>query len=589
MDKERDNFIEGEEDFETIFKNLREKYHLDDNKKQEEEPEEFYNPEKDTEIHEFFEESSKNSQERAEEFMYEEDDSDDFSDKDIPISKKAPEQKVSNQDLKPEDFIWDENTVLDFGDKNFKTKNNTPKVFEDISSNTPFDLIENNEKISLEQIKQEQAIPVEETDFPQEDSQKVEETEVSDEVEEPEEINYDDEEFVEDIQEEEEESFLFRRDEPEIEETVFQEDENNGFSIKNDYTDTADSEDVQFDFEDGYEDIDENYYEEDDDSEKINPQDVYSSIPNNESGHINKDVTYDSINWDDFPTKKQQKKEIKELKKQDKKKKKRGLFPRKGDSAGEIFRKIILLISILAIIGSSAWILNDLVLQPYLADRMNKNLSKTLVNTYTNEVVNKFEDLSENDKKLTTKELLAKNKEYVGWLTVSGADVSLPVVKADNNQKYLHRGFDGSYLYAGTLFVDSRNTSLFDQNVIIYGHNMSNGTMFGLLKKYKAKDGSIYKSDPYITFHTIYGNFNYQIYGAYLVDGDFSHDNKFLYNTITTNFSDVKFIEYMKAVKNKSYYKTGVEVSADDKILTLITCDRLNWKEGRLVIVAKKI
>ena len=87
----------------------------------------------------------------------------------------------------------------------------------------------------------------------------------------------------------------------------------------------------------------------------------------------------------------------------------------------------------------------------------------------------------------------------------------------------------------------------------------------------------------------IYGNFNYQIFGAYLADGDFDNDNKFLYNTITTNFSDVKFIEYMNAVKNKSYYKTEVEVSADDKILTLITCDRLNWKEGRLVIVAKKI
>ena len=580
MDKERDNFIEGEEDYETIFKNLREKYHLDDNKKQDDEPKEFYNPEKDTVIHEFFEESSKNSSERAEEFM-DVDDDDDFSDKDIPISKKAPEEKVSNHDLKPEDFIWDENTVLDFGDKNFKTNNNTPKVFEDISSNTPFDLIENSEKISIEQIKQEQSIPAEETDFSQEDPPKIEE---SDE-ELPEEIV--DEEIVEELPEDEEESFVFKKIEPEIEETVVQHEEKNGFSIKEDYSEMDDSEEIQFDFEDG-EEMEENDYEEDE-NDKTLPHNVYPVVAENERGHINKDVTYDSINWDDFPTKKQQKKEIKELKKQDKKKKKRGLFPRKGDSAGEITRKIILIISILAIIGSSAWILNDLVLQPYLADRMNNNLSKTLVNTYTNEIVNKFEDLSESDKKLTTKELLAKNKEYVGWLTVSGADISLPVVKAEDNKKYLHRGFDGSYLYAGTLFVDSRNTSLFDQNVIIYGHNMSNGTMFGLLKRYKETDGKIYKSDPYITFHTIYGNFNYQIFGAYLADGDFDNDNKFLYNTITTNFSDVKFIEYMNAVKNKRYYKTEVEVSADDKILTLITCDRLNWKEGRLVIVAKKI
>ena len=579
MDKERDNFIEGEEDYETIFKNLREKYHLDDNKKQDDEPKEFYNPEKDTEIHEFFEESSKNSSERAEEFM--DVDDDDFSDKDIPISKKAPEEKVSNHDLKPEDFIWDENTVLDFGDKNFKTNNNTPKVFEDISSNTPFDLVENSEKISIEQIKQEQSIPAEETDFSQEDFPKIEE-----EVEELQEEIVD-EEIVEEIPENEEESFIFKKIEPEIEETVVQHEEKNGFSIKEDYSEMDDSEEVQFDFEDG-EEMEENDYEEDE-NDKTLPHNVYPVVAENESGHINKDVTYDSINWDDFPTKKQQKKEIKELKKQDKKKKKRGLFPRKGDSAGEIIRKIILIISILAIIGSSAWILNDLVLQPFLADRMNNNLSKTLVNTYTNEIVNKFEDLSESDKKLTTKELLAKNKEYVGWLTVSGADISLPVVKAEDNKKYLHRGFDGSYLYAGTLFVDSRNTSLFDQNVIIYGHNMSNGTMFGLLKRYKETDGKIYKSDPYITFHTIYGNFNYQIFGAYLADGDFDNDNKFLYNTITTNFSDVKFIEYMNAVKNKSYYKTEVEVSADDKILTLITCDRLNWKEGRLVIVAKKI
>lgn len=86
-------------------------------------------------------------------------------------------------------------------------------------------------------------------------------------------------------------------------------------------------------------------------------------------------------------------------------------------------------------------------------------------------------------------QLKTQNRDLVGWLTMEGTDIDYPVVQAADNDYYLRRSFDGSYLYTGTLFMDYRCRSdcggLYS---IIYGHNIKNGMMFHCLTDYQKQD-----------------------------------------------------------------------------------------------------
>lgn len=559
MSDERNDLFEQEAEYEAIFRSLREKYNLDGNSKKEEEPKEFYNPHEDTELNDFFDEKSKAAEEKAEEYMYDEENIpaveeskpveglsvDSF---DSELKAETPEQ---TKEQSYEDFEWDDNTVLDFGNAFSKSKDETPTVFEDISSNNSPDEVEGN-KISIDTIKRHQAITLDETVEPQDDGE-----DAVFELEQPK-------------AEEPEKTVEAEIDDPAtmiLPELNKPERKGPGkFTIKNDDVESLRAQGEDFDF-----------VTEGEESEESN------------EATIMKDVTYESINWEDFPTPRQHKKEAKKQKRAEKKKNKRGIFPKKGDSVGEVIRKIILIISVIAILASGGWLVNDLAVQPFLAKRLYGTMLDSLINGDTDRTVKSFDDMTEEERKQATKELLSKNGDYIGWLTVNGADISLPVVMAGDNEKYLHTGFDGKWLDAGTLFVNASNRSVLDKNVVIFGHNMNNGTMFGKIKKYKETDGNIYKNNPYITFHTIEGSFKYQIYAVYLADGSGKKDNFFINTAIRTNFSDEAFLNYMTTVRQKAYYNTGVTVKPDDRIITLITCDRYNLSTGRLVLVAKLI
>lgn len=494
MSDNKDDILGNLDDYEEIFKNLRAKYHLDDNneKKKEEPAKTFYNPEHDTEIEDFFNERSKLCEEKAEEYM------DVEEDEETPVADETQAEEAEVIQVKPQDVEWDDSIVLDFS----KTKNKNNEVkndFEDISSSNP--ILENINETAGK--KQEQ----EEADVPEDATQ-----------------------IVGDIMTDEATKVI---DNSEIVEETSQEPI------------------VEF---------------------------AQEPIVEEES----EDSSDEMIDLNDLQTPKEIKKEMKRLKKENKKKNKKGIFPKKGDSAGEVIRKIVMIISVLVIIGSSAWIINDLVIQPFLAKKINDSVSSIIDNT-------NFDDLSNKEKEISHKELLAKNKEYIGWLTVTGGDVSLPVVKAADNDKYLHRSFYLKYLYAGTLFVDARNRGVNDRNVVIYGHNMNNGSMFGNLRRYKNADAEFYKKNPYIIFNTIYGNYKYKIYAAYLADGSGLNDGGFISQAVKTDFSNESFLTYLTAVKKKAYYDTGVTVGENDRIITLVTCDRTNIKNGRLVVVGKLV
>lgn len=84
--------------------------------------------------------------------------------------------------------------------------------------------------------------------------------------------------------------------------------------------------------------------------------------------------------------------------------------------------------------------------------------------------------------------LIAENSDCIGWLTIDGTNISYPVMYTPSEpQKYLRRSFYGQYSQSGVPFLDGR-CDLQSTNLIIYGHNMKNGTMFSDLKKYVDRD-----------------------------------------------------------------------------------------------------
>lgn len=173
------------------------------------------------------------------------------------------------------------------------------------------------------------------------------------------------------------------------------------------------------------------------------------------------------------------------------------------------------------------------------------------------------------------------NSDVVGWIRfIEPSIINYPVVQGRDNDKYLHKTFKGYDNTVGSIFVNAYNNADFnDQNTIIYGHYMYNGTMFNDLDKYK--DQEFWERYPFFYIYTPDGKeLRYDIYSAGIVkDTSGSYTYQFADET-----SFAKFIELTKSVSN---YDTGVEVGLDAQVITLSTCTKDN-NDDRFVIHAVK-
>lgn len=166
--------------------------------------------------------------------------------------------------------------------------------------------------------------------------------------------------------------------------------------------------------------------------------------------------------------------------------------------------------------------------------------------------------------------LQKENKEAAAWIRFDSMDLSYPVMYSGDNEKYLHRDLDGKDSKAGSLFIDEKNSPDFsDRDTIIYGHNMKNLSMFGRLKKYK-KDG-FYKDNQYFTIYTTTKAYRYHIFSYFDID----ETNDFFF---TSYESDDAMASLISTMKKKSYTNTGVEVSKEDKVVTLSTCSAEGYR-----------
>lgn len=184
-------------------------------------------------------------------------------------------------------------------------------------------------------------------------------------------------------------------------------------------------------------------------------------------------------------------------------------------------------------------------------------------------------------------ELYAKNNDLVGYLKVN-TQVDLPIVQADNNDFYMVRNFDKRDDEAGALFLDERN-HLFpsDRHLMIYGHNMKNGAMFGRLAEFRSL--SYLQANPTFTFQAVYDPEPTTYAIVAVIDASMDEGNKDYLKVRRPNFDDEADAKaFIDDLKGRSYFSVPIEWDETDKILSLITCSYIQ-DNGRLLVVGRPL
>ena len=185
------------------------------------------------------------------------------------------------------------------------------------------------------------------------------------------------------------------------------------------------------------------------------------------------------------------------------------------------------------------------------------------------------------------KKLFSQNKSLIGWIKIDDTNIDYPVMQTVNNEYYLDHNYNQQYDKNGSIFLDKDcDITNPGTNMIIYGHHMKSGKMFGNLKLYSNKD--YYEKHRMIQFDTIYEEGRYEV--MYVFRSRIYNEDEIVFKYY--QFFDVatpeEFDSNMAEMAKIALYDTGVTAKYGDKLITLSTCDN-SEQDGRFVVVAKKI
>ncbi len=185
------------------------------------------------------------------------------------------------------------------------------------------------------------------------------------------------------------------------------------------------------------------------------------------------------------------------------------------------------------------------------------------------------------------KNLYNSNKRLIGWLKIDDTKIDYPVMQTTNNEYFLNHNFNQQSDRNGALFLDKDCDVLEPStNLIIYGHHMKSGNMFGTLDKYSSEE--FYKEHPVIQFDSIYEKGTYEVMYVFRSKIYSEEDVVFKYYQFIDAGSEQEFNSNMQEMASMSLYDTGVTASYGDHLLTLSTCDYY-VNDGRFVVVAKRV
>ena len=269
-------------------------------------------------------------------------------------------------------------------------------------------------------------------------------------------------------------------------------------------------------------------------------------------------------------------------------------IPNKKDTKKQIIIKSLFLAALLTLLISAIYLTN------YFLAAANQNSivedSRDLWHSMSTDKQNaeNFTDTNQNGNETVfpqpIEDLLSQNSDFKGWITIDGTRVDNPIYHTDNNDFYLNHNQEKKKSAYGALYFDCNNVitpDKTDKNLVIYGHRMKNGTMFGDLKKFRQLD--FYKQHPTIKFSTLYETGIYKIYSIFVLNANPEDDIGGIYDIYRKSFiNEEDFNGWANEAYVRSLINTGVDVTIDDDIITLVTCCS-DIDNARLIITARKV
>ncbi len=249
--------------------------------------------------------------------------------------------------------------------------------------------------------------------------------------------------------------------------------------------------------------------------------------------------------------------------------------PCRGDSTKQVISKIVLLISAVTLIISSSWLANY-----FLSSTKQQAIVKESRTVWHNAEVPVPERFAEMRK---------ENPDFSAWITLNGSEIDCPVYQTDNDEYYLKHNQKKQSSRHGALFFQASDKidSKSDKTLVIYGHNMKDGSMFASLKK--LRNLNFYKGNPTITLSTVKEDSTYVIYAVFLLNAVRAHDKDYIYDINKSSFSDADdFNLWRDEALERSIINTGVTANYGDDILSLVTC-AYDFDDARLVVMARKL
>lgn len=196
-----------------------------------------------------------------------------------------------------------------------------------------------------------------------------------------------------------------------------------------------------------------------------------------------------------------------------------------------------------------------------------------------NESKSVYEEIKEikNNNNDFREDLIKINEDYKMWIEVPNTNINYPVVQGKDNDFYLNHDFNKKESSSGAIFIDYKNNIDKDKNIVIYGHNMKNKSMFQNLMKFK--DEEFWNNNNKIILTIDGKEYEYEIFSAYVNDAN-NVEFKFDFR------NDDEYLKYLEEIKEKSIFNRDIDIISNERIVTLSTCSYEN-DDARMVIHGK--
>lgn len=260
----------------------------------------------------------------------------------------------------------------------------------------------------------------------------------------------------------------------------------------------------------------------------------------------------------------------------------KNFLPTKKDKLSEKIRKSVFLVALLTLI------ITLIVIAHYFISGATQN--KLIENTA--KIWTASDSLQKNQSGIINgfEDLLKQNSDIKGWIKISNTKINNPVYQTKNNDYYVNHNMNKQVSRYGAIFLDKdakiteAGTS---QNLVVYGHHMADGSMFGTLKKFR--NLNFYKDNPIIEFNSLYEKAQYKVFAVIITNADPKDDNGNIFSYRYNRFSsNTAFLDYVEELKKRSIIDANVDINPNDKLLTLSTCI-YDFDNARLVVVARKV